>query len=512
MGKKRTSACEDERRVRASCVERRRDVTVVIDAGGGTVKYGVAEDGATACATAPHGVAKGKRTLGNKTSVLDEILTIDDVNGLVVRRPIDRGYVVNWELEREVFARACEALNVDATACDLVITEPAHALWATKIALDELVFDDFGFRRVVVATPAMLAKRAADCAAGAKEATTLARCGVVVDCGFSFAHATAIWEGRTVVHGVRRLNLGGKSLTNFLKELVSYRQWNMMDESVVIEDAKEKVCYVADDVMEELKKCKVKRGCEVTREYVLPDGIHVLRGYVRDTVGATKASATRETDDGESDDDDDDDDDEDFGAKGQKKKRAKAPEPKKPKMSDPTEVEHQFLTLTNERFMVPEALFRPSDIGLQQCGVPELVTQAVEIEELADTQRALCYLDVILVGGCTLFPNFVERFERELRSLVSQRNMIRVRRLEDPIKAAWLGGLDLALDRKFYLANALTREEYMANKNAIRESHQSFEITPSTRTGRLLEYAAEPEMPSAEHIAAEAARLTPRVV
>ena len=27
-----------------------------------------------------------------------------------------------------------------------------------------------------------------------------------------------------------RLNVGGKLLTNYLKEVISYRQWNMMDE------------------------------------------------------------------------------------------------------------------------------------------------------------------------------------------------------------------------------------------------------------------------------------------
>ena len=162
--------------------------------------------------------------------------------------------------------------------------------------------------------------------------------------------------------------------------------------------------------------------------------------------------------------------------------------------------------------MVPETLFRPSDIGSMQCGVPELVVQAVEIDDLIDAERALCYLDVILVGGCTLFPNFVERFERELRALVSERNMIRVRRLDDPIKAAWLGGLDLALDRDFFTANALTREEYMANKQAIREAQESFEVVPSARTGRLLEFASMPDTPSESHVAAEVKRLTPVLI
>ena len=33
----------------------------------------------------------------------------------------------------------------------------------------------------------------------------------------------------------RRMNVGGKLLTNYLKEVVSYRQWNMMDEFKIID-------------------------------------------------------------------------------------------------------------------------------------------------------------------------------------------------------------------------------------------------------------------------------------
>ena len=31
------------------------------------------------------------------------------------------------------------------------------------------------------------------------------------------------------------MNVGGKLLTNYLKEVVSYRQWNMMDEFKIID-------------------------------------------------------------------------------------------------------------------------------------------------------------------------------------------------------------------------------------------------------------------------------------
>lgn len=49
------------------------------------------------------------------------------------------------------------------------------------------------------------------------------QCGLVVDAGFSFTHALPIFDGHLLETGVRRINLGGKLLTNYFKELVSYR-------------------------------------------------------------------------------------------------------------------------------------------------------------------------------------------------------------------------------------------------------------------------------------------------
>ena len=45
----------------------------------------------------------------------------------------------------------------------------------------------------------------------------------VVDAGFSFTHALPLFDGQVLLDGVRRINLGGKALTNYFKELVSYR-------------------------------------------------------------------------------------------------------------------------------------------------------------------------------------------------------------------------------------------------------------------------------------------------
>ena len=53
-----------------------------------------------------------------------------------------------------------------------------------------------------------------------------------------------------------RIDVGGKLLTNHLKELVSFRQWNMMDETYVVNDIKEACCYVSLDFARDLELCR----------------------------------------------------------------------------------------------------------------------------------------------------------------------------------------------------------------------------------------------------------------
>jgi len=51
------------------------------------------------------------------------------------------------------------------------------------------------------------------------------------------------------------VDVGGKLLTNHLKELVSYRQWNMMDETSIVNDVKEKCCFLSQDFERDLEIC-----------------------------------------------------------------------------------------------------------------------------------------------------------------------------------------------------------------------------------------------------------------
>lgn len=62
-----------------------------------------------------------------------------------------------------------------------------------------------------------------------------------------------MFQNFTLNYGVKRIDLGGKALTNYLKELVSYRALNVMDETFIMDDVKEKLCFVSLNVPRDLQ-------------------------------------------------------------------------------------------------------------------------------------------------------------------------------------------------------------------------------------------------------------------
>jgi actin-related protein 6 len=81
--------------------------------------------------------------------------------------------------------------------------------------------------------------------------------------------------------------------------------------------------------------------------------------------------------------------------------------------------------MNNERFTVPEIIFRPDDIGmvnqiillssfhsgfdpgLDRCGLP--LTVAASISLLPEDIRDMFWANIGLIGGNTKFPGFSER-------------------------------------------------------------------------------------------------------
>ncbi|XP_062196204.1 actin-related protein 6 isoform X2 [Phragmites australis] len=381
---------------------------VVVDNGGGLLKAGFGGD-KDPIAVVPNCMAKppGGNTNSKKWLVADQLQAEDvDVTGMTLKRPIDRGYLINMEVQREVWERVLRSLlQVDPTNSSLLLVEPMFNPPALQHATDELVFEEFGFNSLCVADAP------------------------------SLVH---LYENFTLNYGVRRMDLGGKALTNYLKELISYRSLNVMDETLLIDDAKEKLCFVSLDVPGDLRLARSSSKDNPFRcSYILPDGITYKKGFVRDMDEALRYCSLPL--DGKSYRKDHDMDTDKFEDR------------KKLELS-----QNEFV-LTNERFLVPEMLFHPIDLGMNQAGLAECIVRAVQACHLY--LQPVLFESIILTGGSTLFPRFTERLERELRPLVPDDYQVKIIRQENPLLGVWRGGSILA-SSPYFESMCVTKSEY----------------------------------------------------
>ncbi|KAJ4848751.1 hypothetical protein Tsubulata_020466 [Turnera subulata] len=82
----------------------------------------------------------------------------EDLTSAAVRRPIDRGYLINPDLQRDIWHHLFSSLlKTNPCSSSLLLTEPLFALPSIQRATDELVFEDFGFKSLFVADPPKLA-------------------------------------------------------------------------------------------------------------------------------------------------------------------------------------------------------------------------------------------------------------------------------------------------------------------------------------------------------------------
>ncbi|VDC04027.1 unnamed protein product [Peniophora sp. CBMAI 1063] len=102
----------------------------------------------------------------------------------------------------------------------------------------------------------------------------------------------------------------------------------------------------------------------------------------------------------------------------------------------------QVITIGNERFRAPEALFQPAFLGLEQAGIHETTYNSIFKCDL-DIRRDL-YANIVLSGGTTMFPGLSDRMQKELGALAP--NGVKVKIVAPPERkySVWIGGSILA--------------------------------------------------------------------
>ncbi|XP_018515650.1 LOW QUALITY PROTEIN: actin-related protein 6 [Lates calcarifer] len=394
--------------------------TLVLDNGAYTAKIGYSQEKVSVI---PNCQFRSK-TSRLKTFTANQLDEIKDPSGLFYILPFQKGYLVNWDVQRKVWDHLFgkEMFKVEFADTSVIITEPYFNFTSIQESMNEILFEEYQFQSALRTNAGFLA------AHHYFHTKPSELCCLVVDSGFSFTHIVPYCRSKKMKEGIRRINVGGKLLTNHLKEIISYRQLHVMDETHVINQVKEDVCYVSQHFYKDMEVAQMKgEENSVMRDYVLPDFSSIKKGFCKPR--------------------------EEMVFNGKYK------------------TGEQILRLANERFAVPEMLFHPSDIGIQEMGIPEAIVHS--IQSLPDEMQPHFYQSIVLTGGNTLFPGFRERLEAELRSLVPAHLPVSVLLPANPICYSWEGGKLLAHNPD-YDEMVVTREDYEENGHCICE--EKFDI------------------------------------
>lgn len=203
---------------------------LLVDNGAGRIKYGYGVHGdKSPKGTMPNCMAHVSKQM--QVLIGDEVDSIRTGALLQYSRPFDRGYVTNWHCEIEVWTRLFGTSSLLPTSpgeASLVVTEPPFSPEPIQNDMNEVIFEYFGFKEYMRRPAAWFS--AYEFSSNPPAGTTNPSCCLIVDSGFSFTHAMPFIGNKCKKAAVKRVDVGGKLLTNYLKEIVSYRQWNMMDE------------------------------------------------------------------------------------------------------------------------------------------------------------------------------------------------------------------------------------------------------------------------------------------
>ncbi|XP_975041.1 actin-related protein 6 [Tribolium castaneum] len=345
-----------------------------------------------------------------------------DCSGLFYLIPSERGYITKWDVQKPIWDFVLSKNVCPVNNYPVIMTQPLFNFKSIQDCIDEIFFEEYEVSSMFRLNPTDLAVLQYHKEIGAKPPC------IIVDSGYSFTHVIPYLEGKKYLKGVRRINVGGKLLTNHLKDIISYRQYHVMEETFVINQVKEDTCYVSQDFKSDLKAAELPPSKNhIIRNYVLPDFNNIRRGYIQD--------------------------------RDQKDEIAE---------------NCQILRLNNERFTVPEILFHPSDIGIKSIGIAEAVCKSIFSCPLS-FQKDLAK-NIVCIGGSTKFDGFRDRLFNEVRSMIPASWEVNVYQPSDPITYNWMGGKVLLKDPEFK-SKLVTKQEYEeCGMSAIQEKFNQWSI------------------------------------
>ncbi|XP_023066202.1 beta-actin-like protein 2 isoform X2 [Piliocolobus tephrosceles] len=102
----------------------------------------------------------------------------------------------------------------------------------------------------------------------------------------------------------------------------------------------------------------------------------------------------------------------------------------------------QVITIGNERFRCPEAIFQPSFLGIESSGIHETTFNSIMKCDV-DIRKDL-YANIVLSGGSTMYPGIADRMQKEIITLAPSTMKIKIIAPPERKYSVWIGGSILA--------------------------------------------------------------------